>query len=207
MPAKLKDIPTKGETTRAAIEDAAIELFMEHGYHATSMRQIAEHAGLALGGIYNHFASKDELFEGIIVDKHPYKKILPLILEVQGDTAEDFLKNAAQIVITELSREPYYLKLMMIEFVEFDGGHGAAMLKEIAPKVLPVFDQIIKTRKNLRVTNPAMLMRSFFGMILSYFITEMVISNSVISKVMPKNSMDIYVDIFLHGIIKDKDEG
>jgi hypothetical protein len=141
------------------------------------------------------------------VDKHPYKKILPLILEVQGDTAEDFLKNAARIVITELSREPHYLKIMMIEFVEFNGGHGAAMLKEIAPKVLPVFDQIIKTRKNLRVTNPAMLMRSFFGMILSYFITEMVISNSVISKAMPKNSMDIYVDIFLHGIIKTKDEG
>ena len=126
---------------------------------------------------------------------------------VQGDTAEEFLKNAARIVITELSKEPYYLKLMMIEFVEFNGGHGAAMLKEIAPKVLPVFDQIIKTRKNLRVTNPAMLMRSFFGMILSYFITEMVISNSVISKVMPKNSMDVYVDIFLHGIIKTKDEG
>jgi len=57
MPAKLKDAPTKGETTRLTIEDAAVELFMEHGYHATSMRQIAERAGLALGGIYNHFAS------------------------------------------------------------------------------------------------------------------------------------------------------
>jgi hypothetical protein len=141
------------------------------------------------------------------VDKHPYKKILPLILEAQGNTAEDFLRNAMRIVITELDREPYYLKLMMIEFVEFNGGHGAAMLKEIAPKVLPVFEQVIKTRKNLRVTNPAMLMRSFFGMVISYFITEMVISNSVISKLMPKNSMDIYVDIFLHGIIKTKDEG
>ncbi len=204
MSAKLKDIPTKGEITRLAIEDAAIELFMEHGYHATSMRQIAEHAGLALGGIYNHFASKDELFEGIIVDKHPYKKILPLILEAQGDTAEDFLKNAMRIVMTELEREPYYLKLMMIEFVEFNGGHGAAMLKEIAPKVLPVFEQVVKVRKNLRVTNPAMLMRSFFGMVISYFVTEMVISNSVISNLLPKNSMDIYVDIFLHGILKSE---
>ena len=175
---------------------------MENGYHATSMRQIAEHAGLALGGIYNHFSSKDEIFEGIIVDKHPYKKILPLILDVQGDTAEDFLKNAMRIVITELGREPYYLKLMMIEFVEFNGGHGAAMLKEITPKVFPVFEKIVKTRKNFRVTNPAMLMRSFFGMVLSYFITEMVISNSVISNLMPKNPMDIYVDIFLHGILK-----
>jgi len=205
MPTKLKDAPTKGQTTRIAIEDAAIELFMKNGYHATSMRQIAEHAGLALGGIYNHFKSKDEIFEGIIVDKHPYKRILPLVLEAQGETAEDFLTNAMKIVVTELSREPYYLKLMMIEFVEFNGGHGAAMLKEITPKVLPVFGQIIKTRKNLRMTNPAMLMRIFFGMVMSYFITEMVVSNSVVSKLMPKNPMDVYVDIFLHGILKPEE--
>ena len=205
MPTKLKDAPTKGQTTRIAIEDAAIELFMKNGYHATSMRQIAEHAGLALGGIYNHFKSKDEIFEGIIVDKHPYKRILPLVLEAQGETAEDFLTNAMKIVVTELSREPYYLKLMMIEFVEFNGGHGAAMLKEITPKVLPVFGQIIKTRKNLRMTNPAMLMRIFFGMVMSYFITEMVVSNSVVSKLMPKNPMDVYVDVFLHGILKPEE--
>ena len=197
-----EEIQTKGETTRLAIEDAAVNLFMEHGYHATSMRQIAERAGLALGGIYNHFSSKEEIFEGIIVDKHPYKKILPLILEAQGDTAEDFLKNAMHIVLTELGREPYYIKLMMIEFVEFNGGHGAAMLKEVAPKVLPVFEQIVKVRKNLRVTNPAMLMRAFFGMVISYFITEMVVSKSVIGNLLPKNSMDVYVDIFLHGILK-----
>jgi AcrR family transcriptional regulator len=198
-----EEIQTKGEITRIAIEDAAVKLFMERGYHATSMRQIAEHTGLALGGIYNHFSSKEELFEAIIIDKHPYKKILPLILEAQGDTAEDFLRNATRIVITELGREPYYLKLMMIEFVEFSGGHGAAMLREIMPKVFPVFEQMVKTRENLRVTNPAVLMRSFFGMVLSYFITEMVISNSVISDLMPKNSMDIYTDIFLYGIIKE----
>jgi len=197
-----EETQTKGETTRLAIEDAAVNLFMEHGYHATSMRQIAERAGLALGGIYNHFSSKEEIFEGIIVDKHPYKKILPLILEAQGDTAEDFLRNAMRIVLTELGREPYYIKLMMIEFVEFNGGHGAAMLREVAPKVLPVFEQIVKVRKNLRVTNPAMLMRSFFGMVVSYFITEMVVANSVIGNLLPKNSMDVYVDIFLHGIVK-----
>ena len=159
-------------------------------------------AGQALGGIYNHFSSKEEIFEGIIVDKHPYKKILPLILEAKGDTAEDFLKNAMSIALTELGREPYYIKLMMIEFVEFNGGHGAAMLKEVAPKVLPVFEQIVKVRKNLRVTNPAMLMRAFFGMVISYFITEMVVSKSVIGNLLPKNSMDVYVDIFLHGILK-----
>ena len=204
MPVKEKENPTKGEVTRLAIEDAAIELFMVHGYHATSMRQIAEHAELALGGIYNHFKSKDEIFEAIIVDKHPYKKILPLILEAEGETMEDFLGHAARVVIKELTSQPYYIKLMLIEIAEFNGAHGAVLIKEIGPKLLPVFERIIKTRKNLRLTNPAMLMRTFIGMVVSYMITEMLISNSMLNKMMPKNPIDAYVDIYLHGIVKSE---
>ena len=197
-----EETQTKGERTRLQIEDAAIELFMENGYHATSMRQIAEHSGLALGGIYNHFKSKDEIFEAIIVDKHPYKKILPILSETQGDTMEEFLNNAAHIVIEELTSQPYYVKLMLIEIVEFNGVHGAALLKEIVPEVLPIFEKLVKTRKNLRVTHPAILMRSFIGMILSYIITDMIIANSILTKFMPKNALDAYVDIYMHGIIK-----
>jgi AcrR family transcriptional regulator len=193
----------KGEVTRLAIEEAALRLFMEQGYHATSMRQIAERAELALGGIYNHFSSKDEIFEGIIIDKHPYRRLLPAILAAQGDTVEEFFKNAFQIVISEMGERPEFVNLMLIELVEFRGRHGRIMMREIAPKILPAFEKIIKSRKSLRVTNPAMLMRSFFGMIISYLITEMIISDSVIHKLMPKNVADAYADIFLHGILKE----
>jgi AcrR family transcriptional regulator len=205
MTAKTKDTPTKGETTRLTIEDAAVELFMEYGYHATSMRQIAERAELALGGIYNHFASKEEIFEAIIIDQHPYKKLVPIILATEGESAEKFFENAIQVVFSELGARPEFINLMFIEMVEFKGKHGAAMLREIAPQVVPVFERIIKARKDLRVTSPALLMRSFFGMIMSYYLTEMVISNSVLSNAMPKNSADVYVDIFLHGILKSEE--
>jgi len=193
----------KGEVTRLAIEDAAIELFMEQGYHATSMRQVADRTGLALGGIYNHFKSKDEIFEAIIVDKHPYKRILPLIMETPGETAEEFLRNAFKVTVTELGKNPVYIKLMMIEMVEFNGKHGAAMLKEIAPKVLPVFEQMLKVRKGLRIANPAMFLRTFFGMIISYFITELITANSVIGKLTPKDAADVYIDMYLHGVLKE----
>ena len=194
---------TKGEATRLSIEDAALALFIEHGYHATSMRQIAERAELALGGIYNHFASKDDIFAAIIVDKHPYRKVLPLILAAGGDTVEEFFSNAARFVIEELSRNPEYMQLLLIEIVEFKGVHGKDMLKEIGPKILPIFERVIQSRRGLRVKNPAVLMRSFFGMIVSYFITDMVISGSILGKMMPKNTVDPYVDMFLHGILKE----
>jgi len=167
------------------------------------MRQIADKAGLALGGIYNHFKSKDEIFEAIVVDKHPYKRILPLVMETPGETAEEFLRNAFKFTVAELGKNPIYMKLMMIEMVEFNGRHGASMLKEIAPRVLPVFEQMLKVRKGLRITNPAMFLRSFFGMVISYFITETLTANSVISKFMPKDSADIYIDMYLHGVLKE----
>ena len=198
-----KDTPKKGEVTRLAIEDAAMELFLDQGYAATSMRQIAESAGLALGGIYNHFASKDEIFEGIIVDKHPYKKILPAILAAEGDDLDEFFRHAFHLIVSEMGERPEFVNLMLIELVEFKGKHGAVMLREIAPKMLPVFERVIKSRKDLRVANPALLMRSFIGMVVSYLITEMIISNSMISKLMPKNTEQTYVDIFLHGILKE----
>ena len=203
MPTKTKDTPKKGEVTRLALEDAALELFMEQGYHATSMRQIADKAGLALGGIYNHFASKDEIFEGVIIDKHPYRTILPAILAAEGEDLEKFFRNAFHIIITEFGERPEFVNLMLIELVEFKGKHGSVILREILPKILPVFEKVIKSRKNLRVKNPALLMRSFIGMVVSYLITQMIISNSVMSKLLPSSSEDAYVDIFLHGILKE----
>ncbi len=197
---------TKGERTRQVIEDAALSLFMEQGYHATSMRQIAERAGLALGGIYNHFPGKENIFESIIINKHPYKKLMPAILEAEGETVDLFLKNALRIVLDEIGREPMYIKLMFIEVVEFNGRHGASLLREIAPKILPVFERLAASRKNLRITNPALLMRSFFGLIISYFITDMIMAHSVLKPLMPANPAEAYADIYLHGILKPSEE-
>ena len=197
-----KEKTTKGEVTRLAIEDAALELFMEQGYHATSMRQIADRAELALGGIYNHFSSKEDIFAGIVIDKHPYKQILPIILATQGETAEEFVHNAAHALVSELGKRPDFLKLMFIEIVEFNGKHVNLLVREVAPKILPVFEKLVKVRKNLRSIHPAILMRSFMGMFFSYYITEIFLSGSVVAKLMPKDSFEQFVDIYLHGIIK-----
>ena len=198
-----KEKQTKGEVTRLAIEDAAFTLFMDQGYHATSMRQIADQAGLALGGIYNHFSSKEDIFAAIIIDKHPYKQILPVVLAAKGDTAEKFIRNAARALVTELGNRPELLKLFFIELVEFNGKHMSRMISEIIPKVLPLFEQLIRVRKSLRKIPPPILLRSFLGMFFSFYFTELILKGSVVDKLMPKNSFDLFVDIYLHGVIKE----
>jgi AcrR family transcriptional regulator len=51
----------RGETSRAAILGAALDLFQERGYEATTMRAIAERAAVSLGSSYHYFPSKEHL--------------------------------------------------------------------------------------------------------------------------------------------------
>ncbi|MFH0841741.1 MAG: helix-turn-helix domain-containing protein [Bacteroidota bacterium] len=54
------------EEKKSLIMDAAIILFARDGYHATSISNIARHAGIAKGLMYIYFQSKEELLSSII---------------------------------------------------------------------------------------------------------------------------------------------
>ena len=54
---------TRGEQTRAAIAAAAQELFLERGYDRTTMRAVADRAGVSIGNAYYYFASKEHLVQ------------------------------------------------------------------------------------------------------------------------------------------------
>jgi len=55
---------TKAARTRSAIIDAALRLFRERGYDATTMRAIAAEAGVSVGNAYYYFESKEQLVQG-----------------------------------------------------------------------------------------------------------------------------------------------
>jgi AcrR family transcriptional regulator len=61
-PLSLKPRSTpRAEDTRRKIYEAAMELFREKGFEPTTMRHIAAKAGVALGGAYYYFSSKDAI--------------------------------------------------------------------------------------------------------------------------------------------------
>ncbi|MCK8673310.1 TetR/AcrR family transcriptional regulator [Rhodococcus sp. NPDC003382] len=52
--------------TRAALLDAAQEIFLRDGYAAAATEEIVVQAGVTRGALYHHFANKRELFRGVI---------------------------------------------------------------------------------------------------------------------------------------------
>jgi AcrR family transcriptional regulator len=63
-PARRKRIPA--EQRRAAILDAALDVFARHGYHAASIDDIAQAAGVSKALIYEHFPSKRDLHAALL---------------------------------------------------------------------------------------------------------------------------------------------
>jgi AcrR family transcriptional regulator len=58
----------KSERTQALIMQAALELFGEQGYDATTMRQIAQRAGVSVGNSYYYFESKEQLIQAFYAE-------------------------------------------------------------------------------------------------------------------------------------------
>lgn len=54
--------------TRRRIQDVALELFAEHGYEKTSLREIAEHLEVTKAALYYHFKTKEEILVSIFED-------------------------------------------------------------------------------------------------------------------------------------------
>jgi AcrR family transcriptional regulator len=74
--------------TRARIQQVAVELFTEHGYEGTSLREIAERLDVTKAALYYHFKSKEDIVTSLVED---YSKQMDALIEwgrLQPRTAE-----------------------------------------------------------------------------------------------------------------------
>jgi AcrR family transcriptional regulator len=70
MRQKKTDRISKGDQTKALILETALEMFRERGYDETTMRAIAEKAGVSLGNAYYYFRSKEYLIQAFYQRLH-----------------------------------------------------------------------------------------------------------------------------------------
>jgi len=194
---------SKGEKTRSAILEAAYDLFISQGYHGTSMRQIAKNASIALGGIYNHFASKEEIFEAVFLENHPVLEMLPAIEAAKGETIEAFVRDAANQMMEAIYGRPHFLNLMFIEMVEFKSTHTQKLFQTAYPRGIQIVQQMVGDKDTVRDIPVPMLVRAFISLFFSYFLADVIIGE-IAPHEFRDNAMEFYVDIFLHGILSSK---
>jgi AcrR family transcriptional regulator len=135
----------RSERSREQILVSALKLFSRRGYGATSVRDIAENAGLSKGNVYHHFPDKetifrellDHYFEALSDPEHPF--IHALSSGTFPENLEDLGRATRESV--ELYRD--YVALIYVDVVEFDGAHIRKFYSEMAER----FDAFLKANK------------------------------------------------------------
>ncbi len=189
-------------STRRIILDAAFDLFLHQGYHGTSIRQIAQKASLTIGAIYHHFRDKEAIFRAVLSEKHPYRELLATLRTLPTENLESFIRQAAHRFVEILQREPAILNLMLIEIVEFNGIHLPLLFEEVFPEIVPLFEQAARQTPLARPLTTPMLLRSFIGFFFAFYVSERLLGHKL-EAYMPSDALDQFIEIYLHGILKE----
>ena len=84
----------QAETTMNRLVQQAMRLFLEKGYHGTSIDDITQAAGLTKGALYWHFKGKEDLLKKIVdeFEKRFLNGLIQSVGEIQGGALEKFDK-------------------------------------------------------------------------------------------------------------------
>jgi AcrR family transcriptional regulator len=134
-------------STRERILDAAEALFASHGFEGAAMRDIAAGANLNPASLYNHFASKQALFEAVLERGLRPLFVLLDTLELVDWSAES-LDAATDTFIAQLALQPRLPALL-----EQEALIGGRHLTRLTEKWLrPLFDRALATVKETRAS-------------------------------------------------------
>jgi AcrR family transcriptional regulator len=163
----------RAEARPDEVLDAALDLFIQKGFAATRVEDIATRAGISKGSVYLYFESKEKIIEGLV-----RRAVVPIASEAmklaenyQGDP-----RPAAALGMRTLAHklsDPRLMaipRLMMREMINFP--ELARMYRtEVLDKVIPVMEGLIRRgidQGYLRQVDPHLTIRSIVGPIMMH---------------------------------------
>src|SRR3954463_10009610 len=105
---------------RAAILDSALQVFSSRGYHAASIDEIAQEAGISKALIYEHFPSKKDLHASLL-ERHVQEIFERLAETAAGpDPGEVRLRNGVDAFLEWVETHPRAFRLLFRDNFEID---------------------------------------------------------------------------------------
>ena len=145
-------MPTQAErraATRGALVKAATQLFARKGFAATTVDDLAAAAGVAKGGFYHHFPSKEVLFAEVL-DAQQAALAAEVLQAAAGASVLDGLTRGCRAFLTACTR-PAVRRIVLLDgpavigweaWREIDARHFGSLLRQaleawVAEGVLP----------------------------------------------------------------------
>ena len=128
----------KRQRTRARLIEAAREIVRAKGFHAVTLQEVAERAGMSRGAIYGNFRNREELLFAVVATLWP--PVAPRLRPGAGTGPRELLDAIGQAV-AQAARERQPMAVGAASFQLYALSHPA-MRKVIAEENAKIYAQI-----------------------------------------------------------------
>jgi len=158
------------EADLAGLLDAAERVFSEKGYHATSIRDIAHEAGFSVGGVYQFFTSKDELYLRIVESQWEFFfRLLDQARQVEG--ARGKLEALTEAMFRTFEERRGFFRLFLSERGRLTAAFSGVIAERVGAHTRKLREQLVEMMRQgveegtLRSGDPGMLASAYLGMV------------------------------------------
>jgi AcrR family transcriptional regulator len=196
------------ERKKERIEDAAKQLFIRQGFHATSMRNIAARAGTSLGNLYNYYPTKEAIL-GSIISKYQRvidERLKSIFDQITEPLSADDLTRFARLVKQMVNDHHDFWLLMYIDVLEFENRHFRKMFENLTRNLRRRF---AKSFQNLQRSgalypdvDPAIGFTAAYMQFFNYFIVEKLFGGDKHFGISDEQVISRLTDIYLRGLLR-----
>ncbi|HLQ38526.1 MAG TPA: TetR family transcriptional regulator [Planctomycetota bacterium] len=120
----------RDEQLRARLIETATAAFAQHGYAGSSLDRIAERAGVTKGGVYFHFAGKEELFFAVVDHWRQRRRRALSVPDVGAAGAAEALRQFLTRYLAFHFDAPEAAHLLRVLATELRGGFTARLRED-----------------------------------------------------------------------------
>ena len=187
---------------------AALDLFVERGYAATRLDDVAARAGVSKGTLYLYFTNKEELFKAVVREN-----VVPVLGEAEsiienhaGHTADLFrelihgwwerigntkLSGITKLMVAESSNFPEVAQFYHDEVIS----RGDAMIARVLQRGI--------SRGEFRAIDVEQATRVVCAPVIMLMVGKHSFSHCSSHPVSPEKYLNSFIDLFLYGIQRD----
>jgi len=186
------------------IEEAALRLFTRKGFHGTTVREIAEKAGVSMGKLYIYYDTKEEIFIDLVqrlgqkIEALRQKELIPLLMSLDPSSMKKLAMTIGRIVSENLD----YWRLMYIDVVEFRHKHFIHSFREIAGGLRTYSRVLAQTTKMEfpKGVDPAVAVTTIYLHFFTYFLVENLFGAKRHLGMSDEEAIDQMIRLYLSGL-------
>jgi AcrR family transcriptional regulator len=176
----------EANSNQQRILDAAKRLFLTKGYNGSNLRDIAKAAKVSMGGIYHHFASKEEIYQSLLSGSagSPGSDVAGDMLNVlrllRNPEFPDNLAEVGDAIADTIRKHRETFKLFYIDVLEFEGRNVKPLIQRFRDGFRDLGDLLLAHKKDeLADLHPALVIRVLLDVFIQTRLEEAMLGMSM----------------------------